>query len=279
VAGFAVFATGCARTEPAAGGAAVKAKKLIAGVNPGSGFLAYYDDNSKLTGFEIELLRAIDERLPQYEIEFEKVEYKSMFAGLKSGRIDLVTSNLRRNAERENFLHTYRGFNSWVNRLIVLADNNTINSLEDLDGKNVGTGQGTISAIYMEDYIARTGKKINLIYSDNRPADTIAGRLDTYITADYLISATNKNYKDQGIQFKAVGPPIDTNEGVETDHNVYFFFSDGNEAARDAVSDAIYELRKEGVVSELMLEFIGEDRAYMIDESEEEKQMKELGKL
>jgi ABC-type amino acid transport substrate-binding protein len=89
----------------------------------------------------------------------------------------------------------------------------------------------------------------------------------------------NPNYKDQGIQFKTVGGPIDTNEGVETDRNVYYFFSDGNEEARNAFSDTIYEIRKDGTLSKLHLQFFGFDRTGLIDVAEEEKQMKELGRL
>jgi ABC-type amino acid transport substrate-binding protein len=271
---------GCNKSAKTVQDNPLKVRKLIVGISPGSSGNAFYDENERLTGLEIEVLRAAVEMLPQYELEFEKVEYRSMFASLRSNRIDLVCSNLRRNAEREDFPHTYRGHNAWQNRLVVLSDNTSITGrLEDLEGFKVGTTQGTLSAIFMEDYIKRTGKKIELIYSNNTIPDLIAGRLDTYITADNLVANTNRNYKDQGIQVKTIGGPISTNEGVETDPNVYYFFAHGNEDIRNDLSDAIYELRKNGALSKFQQQFFYEDRAHLISEEEELKQMKELGRL
>lgn len=253
-------------------------QKLVVGITAGGGKLSYYDDGGKLTGYEVELLKAIDEELEQYSIEFSVLEYKSLFVSLQSDKVDLVSANLRRNADREQYLHTYRGYNSWVNKIVVKEENTDINSIEDLEGKKVGTSQGTLSATYMENYIKETGKNIELVYSTDMVADLVAGRVNCFIVADYLVDQYNEQYEQEGIQFKVVGGPIDTDEGVETDKNVYFFLSDGNEEARDAISEAIYKLRENGKISELMLQFFGVDYTDKIDSSEEEKQIQELGK-
>jgi ABC-type amino acid transport substrate-binding protein len=131
----------------------------------------------------------------------------------------------------------------------------------------------------MENYIKETGRKIDLIYSNDSAADLIAGRLDTFIVADNLIANMNRSYAEQNVKFKTVGGPIDTNEGVEKDRNVYYFFAHGNEQVRDDFSEVIYQLRKDGTVSRLLLQFFYEDRVHLIDEVEEEKYMREIGKL
>jgi hypothetical protein len=66
---------------------------------------------------------------------------------------------------------------------------------------------------------------------------------------------------------------------VDTDHNVYYFFAKGNEDLRDDFSEAIYQLRQDGTLSKLQLQFFYEDRVHLIDEEEEIKQMNELGKI
>jgi L-cystine transport system substrate-binding protein len=254
-------------------------RTLLVGINPGSPPLQYYDDDDNLTGYEVELLRAIDEQLPQYTIEFVVTEYKSMFAALQAGKVDIVTANLRRNAERENYLHTYRGINYWANKIVVLDDDTTINGLEDLEGKRVGTSQGTLSATFMENYIKETGKNIELVYPADTITELLAGRIDCFIVADYLVDAVyNRQYEDEGIKLKVVGEPIDTGEGVEKDRNVYFFLSNGNEDARNAISDAVYALREDGTIAKLMLEYIGGDRTGLIDVAEEEVQIQALGR-
>jgi L-cystine transport system substrate-binding protein len=258
----------------------VKTRKIIVGCGIGASGNSFLDENKVLTGLEVEILKEIDRRLPQYEIEFETAEYASFFAGLRAKRYDLVFGNLRRNDEREDFPHTYRGHNYWANRLIVSKDRSDINGLDDLVGKTVGTSQGTLSAVYMENYIKESGKDIKLVYSSNSVQDVINGRLDTFITADDLVEVSiNSRWRSQGYEFKAVGPSIGLDYGVETDHNVYYFFAKGNEDVRSDFSEVIYDIRKEGLLSELMVKFGFEDRSSQIDEAEEEKYMREIGVL
>lgn len=254
-------------------------KVLKIGVSPGSKPVYYYDDNNYLTGLEPELLREVDSRLSQYEFEFVETEYKSLFASLQSGSIDLVSANLRRNEDRENYLHTYRGYNYWANKIVVLDERNDINGIEDLEGKKVGTSQGTLSATFMENYIQETGKDITLVYPSDTISELLSGRIDCFIVADWLVDAVyNKQYEAEGIKLKVVGDPIDTNEGVEKDRNVYWFLSNGNEEARDAISEALYEIRQDGTLSALFEEFVGEDRSKLIDVEQEELYIKEIGK-
>ncbi|MDR2106491.1 MAG: transporter substrate-binding domain-containing protein [Coriobacteriales bacterium] len=259
----------------AAGGEDVQTVNVA--FSPG-GVLSYYDDSNELTGFEIELLREVDKRLPQYEFEYQQIEYKSFFPSLKTGKVDLVTANLRRNDERESYLHTYRGYNTWWNVLIVLEDNTTIKGIEDLEGKRVGTSQGTLSATYMENYISETGKDIELVYSTDSTNDLVTGKIDTFIGPDYFVALLNEQFEQEGISFKAVGDSIGTNTGVEKDKNVYWFLADGKEQLRDDISEAVYEIRSDGTLSKLFIEFFGYDRVDTIDVSEEEKHIRELGK-
>jgi len=246
--------------------------------SPG-GVNSFYDDDGELTGFEVELLREVDERLEQYEFNLQQIEYKSFFPSLETGKVDLVCANLRRNAERESYLHTYRGYNTWWNVFVVLEDDDSINGIEDLDNKKVGTSQGTLSATYMENYIAETGRPIELVYSSDWTSDLIAGKVDTFIGPDYSVPLYNEQYADEGIAFKIVGDPVGSNEGVETDKNVYWFLASGREDARDAISDAVYEIRQDGTLTKLFTEFYGYDRTDTIDIAEEEKYMRSIGKL
>ena len=62
--------------------------------------LNYFDDNNNLVGLEIDILEEIDRRLNEIEITYEITEFASLFAGLDSGKFDLVSNNLGENEER-----------------------------------------------------------------------------------------------------------------------------------------------------------------------------------
>ncbi|MBR6094580.1 MAG: transporter substrate-binding domain-containing protein [Lachnospiraceae bacterium] len=61
----------------------------------------YYDDNNELTGQNIELVTAIFDKLPQYELVWEVTDFPSIFAGLDSDKYQLGVNNFAKNPERE----------------------------------------------------------------------------------------------------------------------------------------------------------------------------------
>ncbi|MBN9613398.1 MAG: transporter substrate-binding domain-containing protein, partial [Actinobacteria bacterium] len=60
----------------------------------------YLDENDKLTGYDIELLRLIDKKLPDIAFDFEVADFPALFAGLDSGRFNVVANNLSATDER-----------------------------------------------------------------------------------------------------------------------------------------------------------------------------------
>ena len=67
----------------------------------------YYDDNNELTGQNIELVEAIFDKLPQYELVWEVTDFPSIFAGLDSDKYQLGVNNFAKNPERaEKYIFT-----------------------------------------------------------------------------------------------------------------------------------------------------------------------------
>lgn len=99
---------------------------------------AYVDEDGELAGYEADLLRAIDEVLPQYEFEFEITEFESIFNGLDTGRYQLGFNSLSWNETRaEKYIfpkHYDRYEASGIYVREGLLDEHPINGLEDLGG-------------------------------------------------------------------------------------------------------------------------------------------------
>ena len=60
-----------------------------------------YEENGNLTGFDIEVLKAVDEKLNDYEIQFQRTAWESIFPGLDSGHYQATANNLSYTKERE----------------------------------------------------------------------------------------------------------------------------------------------------------------------------------
>ena len=63
---------------------------------------SYVDENNNLTGYDIEILREIDARLPEVEFECQTMDLSACFVALEAGQIDLIANQLVHNEERDS---------------------------------------------------------------------------------------------------------------------------------------------------------------------------------
>ena len=67
---------------------AAKAKTVYVGVAIDT-TVGYLDDKGNYAGYEAEMLRAIDEMLPQYEFKYEYSDLSGILLALSQGRYDI----------------------------------------------------------------------------------------------------------------------------------------------------------------------------------------------
>ena len=63
---------------------------------------SYEDKDGKLTGYDIEVLRAIFKGSDKYEVNFNKTKWASIFSGLDSDRYQIGANNISYSEERAN---------------------------------------------------------------------------------------------------------------------------------------------------------------------------------
>ena len=61
----------------------------------------FLDDKGNLTGYDVELVRAIDEKLPEYKFEFKTMEFSNLLLSLETRKIDFIAHQMEVNSERE----------------------------------------------------------------------------------------------------------------------------------------------------------------------------------
>ncbi len=59
-----------------------------------------FEQDGNLTGYDVEVLKAVDEKLDQYKIEFQKTAWESIFPGVDAGRYQTAANNLSYTKER-----------------------------------------------------------------------------------------------------------------------------------------------------------------------------------
>lgn len=225
----------------------------------------YVDDSGELTGYDIEVAKAVFKKLPQYEVEFQKTEFPSVLAGLDSGMYQLGANNFAYNDERaEKYIYSDPIFeNQFV--IAVREDNTDIKSFSDLAGKKTENQPGVNFTTAMENYNKNnSGNKINLKYTD---ADVFAmlqnvesGKMDFNLIDKAMLQMYINEF---GLKLKAIPLSEDEQKMISESTYSYFLVSKGEEGEKlvKDVNKAIKEVIEDGTVSEISKKFFGEDFA------------------
>ncbi len=98
----------------------------------------YLDANGDPAGYDVEVLAAVAEKLPQYKFEWDMIDWDAELVGVQSGKYALCSANIWKTAEREKiYLFEKNPINYSSVSLVVRKDDASINTLDDLVGKKV----------------------------------------------------------------------------------------------------------------------------------------------
>ncbi len=268
---FALLLSGCASVSESSGGSAGgstaasggnetasasgNVRKIIVGTGTQFPNVCFIDENGKLTGYDVELVREIDKRLPDVEFEFKTMEFSNLLLSLETNKIDFVAHQMETNPEREQkYLFNKVPYSIFLNRVAVAKDNNTIKGLDDLAGKKVLTGATSNAAYLLNQYNKTHNNAIDVVYTSGAANDTVqqivSGRVDATITTDFA-NRFNTD-ADGNVALKTVGEPLN-------ESNVYFVFRKDEQPLADEIDKAIEEIKKDGTLKQLSEKWLGDD--------------------
>lgn len=224
---------------------------------------SYADDNGNPTGYDIEVIKALFNELPQYELEICVTEFPSILTGLDAGRYDLGINCLKSTEERkEKYIYSDPYLIDRM-EMVVSADNNDINSLADISGKSTVDLTGTVGITQLEDYNERTDAGIKINYSDADYSVLLSelndGKYDfiyiNKLTYDELNSEQNYNLRtfylsDEDAAKYTNGADIES---------TYIMASktDKGQKLIDDVNGALAVLKENGTLDKIADEFFG----------------------
>jgi L-cystine transport system substrate-binding protein len=211
----------------------------------------YLDENGELKGYEIAVLKAVDEKLPDYKFKFEVLDFKNILTSLESGRVDLAAHQFGDTPERrEKFLFGKVGYFSSSSYIVVAPDRNDISSLDDLVGLKVSVPPASNWAAALEKYNEEhPDTLIDIQYYEATPdifvTNMDSGVIDAAILTESDVKLTNTFW---GKSYKTVGEPIEIGE---SDLGSLFVFRQDETALADAVDKALQELKDSGELDKL----------------------------
>jgi len=214
----------------------------------------FVDASGTVDGYDVAVVRAIGELLPDYQFEFIPTAWEGIFTALEGGSFDLISSNIGWRAEREEKYYLSTVPYLWGgSQLVYKAGRADIRSLRDLNGKRVAAGVGTSTTTQLEEYIAATGAPIQIVYTDGNIATALleieSGRVDATISS---IITTQLTAESLGIRIE--GSTI-----TEWDpYSVHLLFpkTDKGRLYRDQFDTALKQLIANGTLSRLSEKYL-----------------------
>lgn len=206
----------------------------------------YHDDDNQLCGYDVEVAKAIGEKLG-VKTEFSEITWEGLLTSLDTGTIDLVLNQVGVTDERkekydfsEPYLYSYIA-------LITKDDNHAIVDWESARGKKTSLNISSNYAQIADQY------NMKVTASDTFSKDIellLAGRTDCVINNTIAFNDYMTQKPDTPIQIAAVQEQPDM---------VAVPVPKGNEDLVNAVSQAIEELKADGTLTELSNKYLGND--------------------
>ena len=224
------------------------AGKVVIGVEGTYPPFTYHDDNGELTGLDVELGKALAEKLG-VEVEFQEAAWDSLLIGIDTGRFDTVINSVSitdERAEKYDFSTPY-AFNRTA--VITKADDDSINTLEDLKGKKTAN---TISSTYAE-LAEQYGATVTGVDDLNQTFELLlSGRIDATLNAEMTFYDYTKEHPDANVKIAVL---------TDDANRIAIPMRKGDETAtlRTAIDAAIDELRADGTLKALSEKYFGRD--------------------
>jgi len=208
---------------------------------------SYHEGGSgDITGYDVEVIKAVAGKLG-VTAKFEETQWDGIFAGLDSGRFDVIANQVSITPERKlkyNFSAPYT-FSTGV--IVVKSDNTSITSFASLAGKI--TAQSLTSNWYT--LAQDSGANIESVEGWAQSVALVEqGRVDATVNDKLTFLDFKKTNGAAGLKIAA--ETTDKSESA-------FAFKTSSTTLSEAVDVALEELRADGILSSLSNKYFGED--------------------
>jgi len=206
--------------------------------------LEYIDDNGNITGYEMDLIRAIAEEMG-LDIDIVNVSFDGIIAGIQSKQYDIGASGLTITESRKETCDFSSPILQFSLSIVTRKEAEGISNEEDLVGKKVGVQLGTTCQFACEDagIDVKTYDEAPSAILDLANGNLDAVVLDSVVANDFVLS--NDNYSKI---LKVAG-------SFQNADDMGLAVIKGNDALLNILNEGIERLQKTGKIAELKAKY------------------------
>lgn len=235
-----------------------EAKTVSIAVVTGSKPLSFVDDNGELSGYEAEVIKALDDLVPEYNFNVEAVEEEATQVGLDAGKYAFIGGGTYKTPEREEkYLLTDEISGVSLVYIYVREEDDSIKTMDDLVGKKVvpSSPNGGMYNLLTQYNTEHPDAQIKI---ETAEGVSLADRFKSIDSGEYDAAVLPNNLgfdeiKEQlGLKVKPVDTPVQVNP-------TYFLLGKDQTDLKEKMDAGLKTLRDNGTLSSLSKKWYGED--------------------
>lgn len=231
--------------------------------------MTYLDEKGNPTGYDVEVMKLVDELLPEYKFDYVGTTSDDLLIGVEQGKYNAGVKNAFWTEERtEKFIFPKEFLGLSSAGLVLKKENEKIKNLSDFASAGftlapiaANNAQYTVIAEYND---ANPDNPVKLKAGDEFTVDVVQwvneGRVDGGVTIE---GSFNKQVTDKEGPYHNLKDEVVYNEFAVI--KTWPLFNKKEQEFADAYDKAIVQLKEEGKLRELSKEFYGRDLFEVLD--------------
>jgi cystine transport system substrate-binding protein len=209
-------------------------------------FTFHDPDTDELTGYDVEVARAVGEQLGM-EVEFSETTFDSIFAGLEADRYDVIANQVTINPDRQEKYLFSDPYTVSTGVVITRSDDDSVNSLADISGKT--SAQSLTSSF--NDVATQAGAQVQAVEGFTQAITLLEqGRVDVTVNDSLAFLEYQKTTGDDGVKIAAE---------IDQPSEQALVFRQDSADLQERVNGALEALREDGTLAQISEKYFGED--------------------
>ena len=225
----------------------VEEGKLIMSTNAAFPPYEMTDDSGNVVGIDAEIAAAIAEKLG-LELQIDDMDFDGALLAVQNGKSDMVMAGVTVNEERLVNMDFTDSYANGV-QVVIVPEDSDIQTIEDLEGKKIGTQRGTTGYIYCSDTPENGGYGEDAVTGYEDGATAVQALMNGQADCVVIDNAPAQEYVKANPGLKI----LDT-EFANEDYAIGV--AKGNTALQDALNTALAELQADGTIQSIIDKYI-----------------------
>ena len=209
-------------------------------------------DDGSFEGIDIEVADAIAKKLG-LELQVDDMDFDAALLAAQNGKSDMVMAGVTVDEERQAVMDFSDSYAKGV-QVVIVPEDSDIQSIDDMDGKMIGTQRGTTGYIFCSDTPENGGFGEEHVTAYDDGATAVKALLNGQVDCVVIDNAPAQEY------VKA-NPGLKILETEFANEDYAIGVAKGNTALLDAINGALKELIDDGTVQSIIDKYIPAEAA------------------